>query len=190
MPIRTPAGAPGDHDRAGDDARWFADAYPALRRLAAVVAPSDLDPDDLLQDALVRVLRRGSLQDLDAPMAYLRRTMVNLAANHRRSKGRERRATGRLTVVSATTNRYPSDLADLEGLAPPDRAVLYLADVERVAGDELAAALGCGASTARSRLARARRRFRALAVDAASPGSTPPMTATVDHRTEKDPRHG
>ena len=31
------------------------DLYPSLRRFAAVAAPSDLDPDDLLQEAMVTV---------------------------------------------------------------------------------------------------------------------------------------
>lgn len=39
---------------------WFRDAYPRLRRFAAVVAPPTIDPDDLIQDALVRVLGAGT----------------------------------------------------------------------------------------------------------------------------------
>ena len=47
---------------AGDaESRIFADLYPSLRRFAAVVGSVDIDPDDLVQDALVRALRRGPL---------------------------------------------------------------------------------------------------------------------------------
>lgn len=59
------------------DRRLFEDQYEGLRRFAAVTAPMDIEPDDLLQDALVRVLSRGPLSDRDNPVAYLRRTIVN-----------------------------------------------------------------------------------------------------------------
>ena len=76
----------------GDDEATFAGLYPRLRRLAAVAAPLEVDPDDLVQDALVRVLRRGPLADLDDPGAYLAKVIVNLASNSRRGLGRRRRA--------------------------------------------------------------------------------------------------
>ena len=63
-----------------DDDQLFARLYPSLRRFAAVVAPREIDPDDLLQEATARALRRGPLGRLDHPEAYLRRTMVNLAS--------------------------------------------------------------------------------------------------------------
>jgi hypothetical protein len=49
-----------------DPAEWAVvdDLYPTLRRFAAVAAPSDLDPDDLLQDAFTRVLQRRALTEL------------------------------------------------------------------------------------------------------------------------------
>ncbi len=43
--------------------------YPSLRRFAAVVGSADIDPDDLVEDALQRALRRGPLTDLDHPSA-------------------------------------------------------------------------------------------------------------------------
>ena len=50
--------------------------YPSLHRFSAVVAPSDLEPDDLLQEALVAVLRRHRLSALDHPAAYLRKAIL------------------------------------------------------------------------------------------------------------------
>ena len=50
------------------------------------------EPDDLVQEALVSTLRKGSISDLDDPLAYLRKTIVNLASNQRRSLGRRRKA--------------------------------------------------------------------------------------------------
>ena len=63
----------------------IAELYPALRRIAAVAGPIEVEPDDLVQEALVRTLSKRNIADLDNPLAYLRRTIVNLASNHRRS---------------------------------------------------------------------------------------------------------
>ncbi len=37
-----------------DDRELIHDLYPSLRRLAAVVGPADVEPDDLVQEALLR----------------------------------------------------------------------------------------------------------------------------------------
>ncbi len=46
------------------DFEIFADLYPKLRRFAAVVADLDMEPDDLVQDALAATLRRHDLSEL------------------------------------------------------------------------------------------------------------------------------
>lgn len=140
----------------------FAAAYPALRRLAAVVGPPGGDPDDLVQEATARALRRGPLSELDQPTAYLRRTIVNLAANERRGLGRRRRALARLGAEAGVLAEYPSDVAELLRLAPGDRAVLWLADVERLPFEQVAELVGCTPDTARARASRARRHLRRL----------------------------
>lgn len=146
---------------ADEDERLFAELYPALRRYAAVVAADDLDPDDLLQEAVARALRGGPLHRLDAPGAYLRSTMVNLASNHDRARGRERRAHQRLAtaVEDERPASYPSDLDDLASLSSTDRAVLYLADVERLPLGEVARIVGTSTTNVRARASRARRRL-------------------------------
>ncbi len=144
----------------GTDQALFRALYPELRRFAAAVGSSDADPDDLVQDALVRVLQGGRFGRLENPGAYLRRTIVNLAADHRRSMGRRARAIARLMRPSAEMASYPSDVADLERLKPIERAILYLTDVERMSHGEAAALLGTSAGAARSRASRARRRLR------------------------------
>lgn len=57
--------------------------YPSLRRLAAVVAPAEVGPDDLMQEAFERYLAR-SPSGINNPEAYLRRVIVHTASNHRR----------------------------------------------------------------------------------------------------------
>ncbi|MCJ7779854.1 MAG: hypothetical protein MUQ27_03430 [Acidimicrobiia bacterium] len=61
-----------------EESQIFADCYPALRRFTAVVWPLECDHDDLLQEAVPRVLRHHRLDELDQSMAYLRRTVLNL----------------------------------------------------------------------------------------------------------------
>ena len=138
------------------------DLYPALRRFAAVAAPADMEPDDLLQEALVKALKRHSLSDLDHPGAYLQRTMVNLAASHHRRRGAERRALRRAAASGdlQTDPVYPSDMAELNGLPPLQRAALYLAEVEGFQYQEIGRILGCSEVAARKNASRGRKRLR------------------------------
>lgn len=141
-----------------EESRLFAELYGPLRRFAAVVGPIEMDPDDLLQEAVARVLRRRRLTDLAEPGAYLRKTMVNLASNQRRSFARERRALTRFGASPQTSGDfYPSDLNQLLGLPPRERAVLYLSEVEGYRYAEIGDLLGCSEAAARKRAMRARR---------------------------------
>lgn len=150
-------GAPGP---VSDEAR-FAEIYPGLRRFAAVTASADVDPDDLVQEALASTLRTcGSLDTIDDLAAYLRRCIVNLESNHRRSRGREH-ARLRLTApMDAEAAAYPSDLSDLDGLEPQQRAILYLFEVEGWPFGHIAELLDENESTIRRRATTARKLLR------------------------------
>lgn len=142
------------------DARLITELYPALRRFAAVVAPWDDDPDDVLHAALISVLRSRSLADLDDAGAYLRRAIVNtVKSNHRRSMI-GRRVLGRLAGSEAVTEQYPSDVAELQALSPLERAVIYLHDIEGLSFDEVAELVRIRPGNARVVASRARRRLR------------------------------
>lgn len=146
------------------DERLIDALYVPLRRFAAIVTNWGDDPDDLLHDAWLRVLERRSLSDLEDPAAYLKRTMVNLAANRRRQTGSRRWLRGRWNVQTpiATVDGYPSDLADLATLPVDQRATLYLVEVEGFSYDEVGQMMGCTASAARMRAMRARRHLRSV----------------------------
>ena len=146
------------------DEEIFRGLYPELRRFAAVVGALGQDPDDLVQDAVVRALRRGSLQALASPGGYLRRTILNLAHDSRRSSLRRDRALARLRRDAETPAHDPGAgrVDDLEQLAPVERAVLYLVDVEGYTFDEVSPLIGISVTAARSRASRARRRLRGL----------------------------
>ena len=136
--------------------------YAPLRRFAAVVGPAEVEPDDLVQEALSRVLRRGSLTELDQPVAYLRRTMLNLVSNQRRGFARRRDAIAKVDLDESCLPEYPSDTHDLMQLAPRSRAVLYLTCVEGRTYAEVAELLGCTEVSARAISSRARRKLRAV----------------------------
>jgi len=147
-------------DEGGDDV-LFGRLYPGLRRFAAATGPHEVDPDDLVQEAVARTLRHHRLSDLDDAGAYLRRAIVNLAANHRRGLARWRAAVPRLGQPErGAVAQYASDLADLMRLPPATRAVLYLVEVEGRSYADAAAAIGITEEAARARAARARKRLR------------------------------
>jgi RNA polymerase sigma factor (sigma-70 family) len=158
----------GDGDR-GDaalvvtDDELFGRLYPALRRFARVVGPPETDPDDLVQEAVGRALRRGPLTALDDAGSYLRRSIVNVSSNERRRLGRWRRARQRVEIREGAAGEpasYPSDLADLLRLPPATRAALWLVDVEGRSFDEVAELLGATPEAVRARASRARRALR------------------------------
>ncbi|NNE75131.1 MAG: sigma-70 family RNA polymerase sigma factor [Acidimicrobiales bacterium] len=145
------------------DERRIVAAYPALRRFAFVVADSDTDPDDLLHEALVRVLGRRDLGDIHDLGAYIRRAITNVASNTRRSLGRKRRAMVRLASEAGTDAveaERPSDLAELMSLDPGSRAAVYLFAVEGRSHREIADVLDVSEQASRARVSRALRLLR------------------------------
>ena len=145
----------------------IAQLYPGLRRIAAVAGPIDVEPDDLVQEALVRTLAKRNLAELEAPLAYLRTTIVNLASNQRRSAARRRRALERLRSTEGQLPSYPADIEAILDLPPRQRAVLYLVEVEGVPYAEAAEQLGITTVAARKMASRARKRAR-VALEAAN----------------------
>ena len=153
--------ADGSRSSQHTDEEIFRPLYPSLRRFAAVVAPSDVEPEDLLQDALVATLRRHRFAHLIDPSSYLRKVMVNLASNHRRRSATRWKAM-HLLAASIPDGKvtYPSDLSELDWLSPLQRAVLYLSEVEGYRFAEIAEMVGCSEPAARMSASRARRRLR------------------------------
>jgi RNA polymerase sigma factor (sigma-70 family) len=140
----------------------FTRLYPDLRRFAASMCDLDDDPDDLLQEALTRVLRRGELDDVDNFNAYLRQVIVNLRSNRRRLAARQRRLRQRVRSDAAfvAEPEYPSDLEILLTLRPVDRVIVFLVDVEGWSFADVGALLGRPEPSIRLRATRARRALR------------------------------
>ncbi len=146
-----------------EDEREIIEAlYVPLRRYAGVVGSADVDPDDLVQEAFLRVLRRGPLRGLSDPGAYLRRTIVNLASNERRRLGRLRGVLPRLAVEEEMDDVSVSGVSELLQLAPRARAVLFLSAAEGYSFKEVGEVVGCSEAAARKIASRARRKLRRL----------------------------
>lgn len=144
--------------------RRLALAYPELRRFAFVVADRDMDPEDVLHEALVRLVRRGRLDEISDLERYGRRAITNEVSNRRRSFMRRRRAVSRLaadTRDEAVDAERPSDLTELMLLGPTERAALYMFVVERRSHREIAEVLDVAEGTSSSLVSRALARLRA-----------------------------
>jgi RNA polymerase sigma factor (sigma-70 family) len=148
------------HDSA--DAALFASLYRSLRGFAAVVGWPDHDPDDLVQEAVARSLRHGSLSSLENPGAYLRTAIVRLVTNQ--SRGRMLRSRVHRSVAATepevAVDAYPSDLDELRRLTPTDRALLFMSVVEQRPFAEISQLLGIEEPAVRKRSSRALARLR------------------------------
>jgi RNA polymerase sigma-70 factor, ECF subfamily len=136
-------------------------------------AGSAADAQDAAAEVFLAAWRR--LDDLpqgDAARVWLYATARKVIANQRRSRRRHAALRERLAREPARAHEPPS--VDREGtavhealrrLGTRDREVLLLAEWEGLSASEIAVVLGCLTVTARGRLHRARRRFRAAFED-------------------------
>lgn len=143
--------------RESADAKGLADLYrerrPGLVRLAHLLTGSATLAEDVVHDAFVGLARQR--RRVDDPVAYLRRSVVNLSTNVHRRAARERRhlATLRESVVE------PADVDDtwrlVNELPPRQRVVLVLRFYLDLSEAETARVMGCRPGTVKSSTARA-----------------------------------
>src|SRR2546430_9986423 len=106
------AGPYPEVDRGGDSsadvlAEVLTRGYAVLVRLAAMLLDDAHGAEDVVQDAYVRVAaRRYRLRDPDKALAYLRRTVVNLARNSLRRRIVARRLSSFTIADAASTEDY------------------------------------------------------------------------------------
>lgn len=126
--------------------------------------------EDLLQETFYRFLRAGAAHEDDN---HARNSLFRIAANLARDAHRRRRI--RLPLLASS--QEPREIVDpalpsgdvrldvkraLAGLAPRDRAMLWLAYAEGATHEEIAGAVGVRVKSVKSLLARARGRLAAL----------------------------
>ena len=134
---------------------------PMVGRLCGSIA-LDAGPD-AAQEALVAVMRdlRG-LRDPERLVPWARRIAAREAIRHARRVRSAPRAEGELAQLPAPGDpALASDVRRvLAALAPEQRAILVLRDLEGLGEAEAAAELGVALGTVKSRLHRARAAFR------------------------------
>jgi RNA polymerase sigma factor (sigma-70 family) len=128
------------------------------------------DAQDAVAEVFLTAWRRlDDLPEGDAARVWLYATARRVIANQRRSTRRRAALTDRLSVEAASAPRSSGVDEEetlvyeaLHRLAPRDREVLLLAEWEGLTPAQIASVVGCLTVTARGRLHRARRRFRAV----------------------------
>jgi RNA polymerase sigma-70 factor (ECF subfamily) len=139
---------------------------PWIARICGGIALEDAD--DAAQEALVQVFR--DLRELREPAAlrgWARRIAVREAVRHAqraRAKARTLAQSGTGTEPATPAAAPPPEVAPdvravLERLAPDQRAILVLRDLEGLSEEEAARQLGVAKGTVKSRLFRAREAF-------------------------------
>jgi len=148
----------GDRDAYGELAERL---WPRLVSLARGVLATDVDAEDLVQDALVHGWKRlWTLRKPESFTPWMRRLVTRRCL----TRARRRRPTDELTEATEVEEREPGDRVDaarlLATLAPRQRAVLYLTWIEGCTDREAAKLLGLRPATVRVHRARGLERLR------------------------------
>ena len=133
----------------------------ALLRTAYLLTGDGAAAEELVQDTLVRLYPKWDLvRDVEAPLAYVRRSLANGFVNHTRRASRREIAVEVLPERNDGVDR-PGQVDDrdelwvlLRGLPERQRAALVLRYFHDLPDAEIGAALGCRAGTVRSLVSR------------------------------------
>lgn len=151
---------------------FVAEATDGLFRTAYLMTGHAADSEDLVQETFVRVAKHWvRVRTMDHPLAYAKRTLVNLALDSALGRSRWRRELQAGAAAEPADHgterrlRQIDDLAEfrwaLSQLSPGQRTVLVLRYWEDLPIDEVAAVLGCSAGTVKSTASRGAARLAA-----------------------------
>jgi RNA polymerase sigma-70 factor (ECF subfamily) len=155
----------------GDAQRWTALAAP-LRAFVARRVPAGVDPDDIVQEVFLRVIRH--IDELRAPErlhAWLFQIARNAIGDARRARHRRDDRTDSLESDIAAdieeTRSAPADLAPclaamIDRLAEPYRTAIVLTTRQRLTQAEAAKRLGLSVPGMKSRVQRAREQLKGM----------------------------
>src|SRR5437667_5776360 len=139
----------------------------ALLRFAHVLCGSGHLAEDLVQEVLARVHRRWErIERMEAPEAYVRRAVVREFLSWRRRRSSTEAVVREVPDVADVRDAVGRVAARdemaklLAGLPRAQRAVLVLRFYADLPDEEIAATLGCSASTVRAHASRALARLR------------------------------
>ena len=138
----------------------FRDEYPAIVRTAYLMLGDRQAAEDVAQEAFVRLYARWRrVSRYERPGAWVRRVAIRLASRARR---RPRPATLTEGAARPEPTADPDLRRALLALPANQRAAVVLHYLEDLPVAEVAALMGCAASTAKVHLHRARRRLAEL----------------------------
>lgn len=136
----------------------YAASWSSIARFAHLVVGSREIGEELAQDAFLGLLRH--FDRVDAPVAYLRRSVVNSATSHRGRAARERATAAAAVREHVDPPELDETRALLARLPPRQRAVLVLRFYEDLPEADIAALLGCRPGTVKSLCSRGLDRVR------------------------------
>jgi RNA polymerase sigma-70 factor (sigma-E family) len=138
------------------------DELPRLRRTARLLVGSSDAADELVSEALARVLPKWRSGQVSEPVGYVRATLVNLATKRWRRRAVGRRLDHRALDWLPPSNSPDVNVVDrdavltaLARLAPRRRAVVVLRFYEDRSIESIADIMGCTPGTVKSQLSRA-----------------------------------
>ena len=132
--------------------------YPVMVHLARRLTDSSAVVEELVQDAFARLHQHW--QEVDAPDAYLRTSVVNACRSWHRSQARARVRDRKYSCASAT-HLGAHELVDaVNALPSSQRASIALRFYEDRSEAQIARALGCPIGTVKSNIHRGLRNLR------------------------------
>ncbi len=140
-----------------------------LRQYVRRRVPTQSDADDVVQDALVKLLHKGQGVAPESARAWLFTVARNLILDRWRAPRRERAELGDDPAAAAVESdrevvAYLAQCMEpmLESMAEQDRELLRRVDILEESQAEIARSLALSPSVVKSRVQRARRRLRSL----------------------------
>jgi RNA polymerase sigma-70 factor (sigma-E family) len=178
--------------RYDDLAAFLSERGDALLRTAVLLAPGRQNGEDLLQEALERLLRKWHKVHGD-PEGYLRRIMYNRAMDGWRSRSRRPEvlglpadfATAAITDHSARLDLRLALIQALAELPPRQRAAVVARYWEQLSEAETAAALNCSVSAVKSAAARGLRALREAITAEADPADYAETPEALPYAAER-----
>jgi RNA polymerase sigma factor (sigma-70 family) len=142
----------------------------ALKRYAYLICGTDEEADDLVQEALVKVLSRthGVSSDVRAPEPYLKRVIVNIYLDRTRARRTWQRYLPRLAQPedrgdwTADVIRDGEVRSSLFTLSPRQRACVVLRFYDDLTIAQVAEVLGCSEGSVKRHLSDSMARLRPL----------------------------
>lgn len=153
--------------------RYVRQIRPTLRRQAFLLCGDWHEADDLVQETLIKILRRWTVLDRkDELFAYTHTVMMRtFVSAHRASRWSREFIADQLPEPNPQSDDQESVadrlllVAALARLAPGQRAVIVLRYWEHLTVEEAANALSCSPTTIRSQTSRALANLRSLLQD-------------------------